>query len=167
MRKEIFIEKTSKYISITSYLIGRLPVPNVEQIVTYLSSDVSNVEFGKAIRNKLSESREISEEVFMHYWDNKSELKEFNEKEEKKIIEVYGYGNKRSLYKDTLFVSVSILNNKLIMTPLHQDGLGSYGTVIEDGKGVDFEYPVTLLLSPEELGKAVIDAFKHSTSIYK
>lgn len=52
------------------------------------------------------------------------------------------------------------------MTPLHQDGLGSYGT-IEDGKGVDFEYPVTLLLSPEELGKAVIDAFKHSTSIYK
>ncbi len=56
----------------------------------------------------------------------------------------------------------------LKITPLHQDGLGSYTSVRnKEGVAIKFEYSVNLLLFPEELGNKIIEAFKYSTSIYK
>ncbi|MFC1064292.1 contact-dependent growth inhibition system immunity protein [Pasteurella multocida] len=67
-----------------------------------------------------------------------------------------------------MFLSVSIYNNMLKITPLHQDGLGSYTSVRnKEGVAIKFEYSVNLLLFPEELGNKIIEAFKYSTSIYK
>ncbi|HDR1572148.1 TPA: CdiI family contact-dependent growth inhibition immunity protein, partial [Pasteurella multocida] len=48
----------------------------------------------------------------------------------------------------------------------HQDGLGTFGTARDRyGKAIEFTYSIDL--SDEELGKAVMDAFEYSTSIYK
>ncbi|MGC6360569.1 contact-dependent growth inhibition system immunity protein [Bisgaard Taxon 45] len=116
----------------------------------------------------MAESREITEEVFMYYWKNNSEIELFNSQEEKRIKEKYGYRNRKSIYKDSIFLSVSIYNDILKITPLHQDGLGSYTSVRnKEDIAIKFEYSVNLLLSSEELGNKIVEAFKYSTSIYK
>ncbi|MGC7560379.1 contact-dependent growth inhibition system immunity protein [Pasteurella sp. PK-2025] len=168
MKRDIFIVKTSRYISIASNLIGRLGIINPEQIVSYLDIDVSNSMLGNEVKKKLAESREITEEVFMYYWKNNSDIESFNSQEEKRIKEKYGYRNRKSIYKDSIFLSVSIYNNILKITPLHQDGLGSYTSVKnKEDTAIKFEYSVNLLLSSEELGNKIVEAFKYSTSIYK
>ncbi|MDG2944691.1 contact-dependent growth inhibition system immunity protein [Exercitatus varius] len=166
MKKGVFIELTSNYISIASELKGRMTVINPSQEVSYLDTKITDLNLGVEIKKKLSESHEITEDVFMNYWENRDEFNKKLQLKEEKIIKLYRYKNRKSLYKDTLFLSIGITNNILFITPLHQDGLGTFGTVRDkDGKGVEFEYPVNL--SDEELGKAVKEAFGYCTSIYR
>lgn len=166
MSKSLCIEKTSKYIYIMSELKGLMNVINPNQERVYLEPDISATELGRVIIKKFSESYEITQQEFYDLWNKREELNKQNKIEEKRIIELYKYKNIKELYKDTLFLSVSILNNILYVTPAHQDGLGTFGTVRDNsGKAVQFEYPTDL--SDEELGKAVMEGFKYCTSIYQ
>lgn len=165
MKKDILIEKSSKYISITSKLIGRLRFLNVEQEVYYLDLNISYSDLGKKIREKLSESREVSEEEFMYYWKNKEIMVEFTKNENKKIFSKYGYKNQKELYKDLFFLDVSIHNEALFIEPMHQNSLGGYTAASDkNGQAIEFKYPLNL--TDEELGKATMEAFKYCTSIY-
>lgn len=102
----------------------------------------------------------------MSYWNNKEIIKNFIKNEEQKVMHAYKYRSRKALYQDIDFLSIDILNNKLFITPLHQDGLASYTSVKgKDGFAIKFEYPLTI--TDEELGKVTIDAFKYCTSIYK
>lgn len=84
----------------------------------------------------------------------------------KKIISSYGYKSIREIYKDTIFLDILISNEILYITPTHQDGLGSFTTLIDkSGKSAQFEYNINL--TDEKLGEAVIEAFKYYTSIYQ
>ncbi|HDR0809145.1 TPA: CdiI family contact-dependent growth inhibition immunity protein, partial [Pasteurella multocida] len=80
--------------------------------------------------------------------------------------EEFLYKNRKEIYKNMDFLSVSILDKKVIITPLHQDSLNGY-TAIKDekGKSVKFEHPIDI--SDEELGKVVMEGVKYCTSIYK
>lgn len=165
MKKDIFLEKSSKFISITSKLISRLRFSDPNQIVSYLDINISYIKLGQEIRKKLNESEQITDEMFMYYWNNKEIIKEFNKNEEKRIMCNYNYKSRKALYQDMDFLSIEILNNKLLITPLYQDGLASYTSVKgKDGFAVKFEYPLTI--TDEELGKATMDAFEYCTSIY-
>lgn len=166
MKKYILIEKTSTYISIQSYLIGRLNIANIEREGEFISPEVSMGELGGFIKSQLAESREISADEFVELFNDRASIELFYKIKEKKIMDVYCYKNRRFIYKDTLFLSVLINNENLYVTPLHQDGLGTFGTVRDNsGKAVQFEYPTDL--SDEELGKAVMEGVKYCTSIYQ
>lgn len=166
MKRHVFIEKTSKYISVRSYLIGRFRLPDFKNEILYLETNVSMEVLGKSIDRKLYESRQIPETEFMELWSNRKEFEKFNELENKKIIREYGYKNKREICKDALFLNVSIYNDNIHITPSHQDGLCTYTTAIDkNGDSVEFEYPVNL--SYKELGEAVMKGFEYCTSIYK
>lgn len=166
MKKQVFLEVTSKYISIQSYLIGRLRLANIDRQPIFLDREVCFEELGKSVYSELEKSREISEIEFMYYWKNKELFSNFEEKIDREIIQTYGYKNHKDICKDSLFLGVQIYRDILYITPLHQDGLRSYGTVRDkSGKGVEFEYPINI--SNEELGKAVMEAFEYCTSIYK
>lgn len=166
MKKYILIEKTSKYISIQSYLIGRLNIANIEREGEFISPEVSMGKLGGFIKSQLAESREISVDEFVKLFNNRESVELFYKIKERKIMDVYCYKDRRFIYKDTLFLSVLINNESLYVTPLHQDGLGTFGTVKDNsGKAVQFEYPTDL--SDEELGKAVMEGFKYCTSIYQ
>ncbi|HDR1033444.1 TPA: CdiI family contact-dependent growth inhibition immunity protein, partial [Pasteurella multocida] len=54
LKKFIFIEKTSKYISISSYWVGRINLLNTQQTLIYLNPNVMSSDFGKAIKEKLN-----------------------------------------------------------------------------------------------------------------
>ncbi|QLB42035.1 CdiI family contact-dependent growth inhibition immunity protein [Mannheimia pernigra] len=166
MKKHVFLDVTSKYISIQSYLIGRVRLADINRQPIFLDREVCFEELGKAIFLELEKSREIPEKEFMYYWENGELFTSFEKKIDEQIIKTYGYKNHRDICKDSLYLSVQIYNNILYVTPYHQDGLRSYGTVRDkSGKGIEFEYPVGL--SDEELGKAVMEAFEYCTSIYK
>ncbi|EIJ70887.1 contact-dependent growth inhibition system immunity protein [Pasteurella bettyae] len=166
MKQSILIKKTDKFVLIYSYLVGRILRVDAKQQVSYSNTNIGDLDLGKKIREKLSESHSITEELFMDIWKHRNELDEILQKKEEEIIKKCGYKNKNAFQRDISFLSVDIRNNILFITPLHQDGLDSFETVRDkDGQGVEFEYPVNL--SDEELGKAVKDAFEYCTSIYR
>ena len=166
MKQSILIKKTNKFILIYSYLIARIHRMDAEQEIRYLDINISNLDLGKEIKKKLSESYSITEEVFMNIWKRRDELNEVLWRKEEEIIKQCGYKNKKAFQRDTSFLSVDVRGNILYVTPYHQDGLDSFGTVRDkEGKGIDFEYSVNL--SDEELGKAVMEAFEYCTSIYR
>ena len=102
----------------------------------------------------------------MNYLQRRNELDEILEQKEEAIAKQYDYKNKKAFQREISFLGVKINNNVLFITPYHQDGLDSFGTVRDkDGKGVEFEYPVNL--SDEALGKAVKEAFEYCTSVYR
>ncbi|MDG2944690.1 contact-dependent growth inhibition system immunity protein [Exercitatus varius] len=166
LQKQIFIEKTGKYISISSYWIGRISLLNTKQNLKYLAPDVSFSDFGVEIRKKLSESKIISEEFFIYHFNDEAGLSLFNKNEEKKIMLSYGYKSVKAICKDAVYLTVSVIDNNLIIRPTHQDGLGTF-TSVKDNVGNSVEFRYSINLSDEELGQAVMDAFKHCTSIYK
>lgn len=166
MKKDVFLEKSSKYISIQSYLIGRLGIPNIDRMPLFLDQNPAYDVLGKSIYTELENSIEISGEKFLYYWNNNELIDAFRNNVNLGIMKNYGYKNYRDICKDSLFLSVKIYNNILYITPYHQDGLGTFGTVRDkSGNAVKFEYPINL--SDEELGKAVMEAFEYCTSIYK
>lgn len=166
MKQSILIKKTSKVILIYSYLIARILRMDAKQEVSCLDINISNLNLGKEIKKKLSESHIITEDMFMNIWKRRGELDKLLQQKEENIINQYGYKNKKAFQREIHFLSVDVRNNILYVAPLHQDGLDSFGTVKDkDGKGVEFEYPINI--SDEELGKAVMEAFEYCTSIYK
>lgn len=166
LKQQVFVEKTSKYISISSYWIGRISLLNTEQVLRYLEANVSFYELGVALKEKLDESTRISEDFFIRHFNDDEGLLLFNQNEEKKVVSIYGYKNAKAICKDALYLTISLIDNALVIRPSHQDGLGTFTTAKnKEGKGIEFEYSVGL--SNEELGKAVMEAFEYCTSIYK
>lgn len=166
MKKSILIKKTSKVILIYGCVVARITRVDAKQEIIYLDANISDLNLGKEIKKKLSESYSITEEMFMNIWENRSELDKILLQKEEEIIRLCGYKNKKAFQREVSFLSVDVRNNILYVTPFHQDGLDSFGTVRDkDGNGVEFEYPVNL--SDEELGEAVMRAFEYCTSIYK
>ncbi|HDR1821715.1 TPA: CdiI family contact-dependent growth inhibition immunity protein, partial [Pasteurella multocida] len=100
LKKFIFIEKTSKYISISSYWVGRINLLNTQQTLIYLNPNVMSSDFGKAIKEKLNESDLISEDLFMFHFNDNEGLSLFNKNEEKKVMSVYGYKSAKAICKD-------------------------------------------------------------------
>ncbi|HDR1043956.1 contact-dependent growth inhibition system immunity protein [Pasteurella multocida] len=161
----VIVKRTDKFILVNYFLEGVLSVLDPKQDINLLSPNITYSALGKYIRENLSKSRKIdfdelraimtldSDDTFLKYL-------------EQKIKEEFSYKNKKEIYKNMDFLSVRIMNNKIIITPHHQDCLNGY-TAIEDEnrKWVRFEYPIDI--SDEELGKVVMEGFKYCTSIYK
>ncbi len=49
MKKDVIVEKTSKYISIQSYLIGRVSMTNINKSPVFLDTTTSLKKLGEAI----------------------------------------------------------------------------------------------------------------------
>ncbi|QIM62824.1 hypothetical protein A1D29_05710 [Pasteurellaceae bacterium Orientalotternb1] len=161
----VLIKKTEKFILVNYFLEGVISVLDPKQDINLLPPSVSYCSLGKTIRENLSKSRKIDFDELRRIMSLDSD-DTFLKSLEKKIKEEFLYKNRKEIYKNMDFLSVSIMNNKIIITPWHQDSLDGY-TAIEDEKRnwVRFEYPINI--SDEELGKAVIEGFEYCTSIYK
>lgn len=83
MNKYILLRKTSKYISIQSYLVGRLNIIDPEQEIIYLNLDVDYNYLGREIRKKLNECKKLSEHTLTYYLSNDEDLDNFLNSEEK------------------------------------------------------------------------------------
>lgn len=52
MKRDVLLEKSSKFISITSKLISKLRFTNPNQLVSYLDTNTSYINLGQEIRKK-------------------------------------------------------------------------------------------------------------------
>ena len=73
----------------------------------------------------------------------------------------YGYKTKKDLYKNMMYVDITVYNEQLILMPWHQEKPGAYGpTKNKDKDSVIIPADST----PEEIGKAVRLALSRCTS---
>ena len=127
--------------------------------------DISDLDLGRLIKEKLNESKEVSFEEFQAIF-NSEKMKGLQKNLEEEMKKRYGYKNKKSIYKDMSFLSLEQDASFIIIAPLHQDSLGGYsGISLPDNSPLEFKYDKNI--SDEELGKAVRQALTYCTSIYR
>ena len=163
--KSIFIEVNCDFILVTSLITGMLSMVNPDQDFIFNQVDITDSYFGKLVREKLDESREVSLQEFQAIF-NSEKMKGLQKRLEEEMKKRYGYKNKKSIYKDMSFLSLEQDNLYITISPLHQDSLdGSTGISLPDNSPLEFKYDKNI--SDEELGKAIRQAMTYCTSIYR
>ena len=163
--KSIFIEVNCDFILVTSLITGMLSMVNPDQDFIFNEVDISDLDLGRLIKEKLNESKEISFEEFQAIF-NSEKMKGLQKRLEEEMKKRYGYKNKKSIYKDMSSLSLEQDNLYITISPLHQDSLdGSTGISLPDNSALEFKYDKSI--SDEELGKAIRQALTYCTSIYR
>ena len=163
--KSIFIEVNCDFILVTSLITGMLSMINPDQDFIFNEVDISDLDLGRLIKEKLNESKEISFEEFQAIF-NSEKMEGLQKNLEEEMKKHYGYKNKKSIYKDMSSLSLEQDDLCITISPLHQDSLdGSTGISLPDNSPLEFKYDKNI--SDEELGKAVRRALTYCTSIYR
>ena len=163
--KSIFIEVNCDFILVTSLITGMLSMVNPDQDFIFNEVDISDLDLGKLIKEKLNESKEISFEEFQAIF-NSEKMEGLQKNLEEEMKKHYGYKNKKSIYKDMSSLSLEQDDLCITISPLHQDSLdGSTGISLPDNSPLEFKYDKNI--SDEELGKAIRQALTYCTSIYR
>ena len=163
--KSIFIEVNCDFILVTSLITGMLSMVNPDQDFIFNEVDISDLDLGKLIKEKLNESKEISFEEFQAIF-NSEKMEGLQKNLEEEMKKHYGYKNKKSIYKDMSSLSLEQDDLYITISPLHQDSLdGSTGISLPDNSPLEFKYDKNI--SDEELGKAIRQALTYCTSIYR
>ena len=120
----------------------------------YLTKEVADAEFGHTIRHALSLSRLVDpdDNDFFH----RDKVGERYKLWIAEAMEMWGYKNRKALFKKMNICSVKLLNNEMEVTPCSHERLESWGA-----KGMTKDDNITLpsSVSDEELGAAVKKAF--------
>ena len=163
--KSIFIEVNCDFVLVTSLITGMLSMVNPDQDFIFNEVDISDLDLGRLIKEKLNESKEISFEEFQAIF-NSEKMEGLQKNLEEEMKKHYGYKNKKSIYKDMSSLSLEQDDLCITISPLHQDSLdGSTGISLPDNSPLEFKYDKNI--SDEELGKAVRQALTYCTSIYR
>jgi len=163
--KAAFVRINKDFLLVTSFIRGMIAMTDPDQDFIFNEVDISDLDLGKLIKEKLNESKEISFEEFQAIF-NSEKMKGLQKRLEEEMKKRYGYKNKKSIYKDMSFLSLEQDNLYITISPLHQDSLdGSTGISLPDNSALEFKYDKSI--SDEELGKAIRQALTYCTSIYR
>lgn len=163
--KAAFVRINKDFLLVTSFIRGMIAMTDPDQDFVFNKVDITDSYFGKLVKEKLDESREVSLQEFQAMF-NSEKMKGLQKNLEEEMKKRYGYKNKKSIYKDMSFLSLEQDASFIIIAPLHQDSLGGYsGISLPDNSPLEFKYDKNI--SDEELGKAVRQALTYCTSIYR
>ena len=163
--KAAFVRINKDFLLVTSFIRGMIAMTDPDQDFIFNEVDISDLDLGKLIKEKLNESKEISFKEFQAIF-NSEKMKGLQKNLEEEMKKRYGYKNKKSIYKDMSFLSLEQEASFIIIAPLHQDSLGGYsGISLPDNSPLEFKYDKNI--SDEELGKAIRQALTYCTSIYR
>ena len=163
--KTVSVIVNNEFLLVTSIIRGMIGMTDPDQDFVFNKVDITDSYFGKLVKEKLDESREVSLQEFQAIF-NSEKMKGLQKRLEEEMKKRYGYKNKKSIYKDMSFLSLEQDNLYITISPLHQDSLdGSTGISLPDNSPLEFKYDKNI--SDEELGKAVREALTYCTSIYR
>ena len=163
--KAVSVRVNNEFLLVTSIIRGMIGMTDPDQDFVFNKVDITDSYFGKLVKEKLDESREVSLQEFQAIF-NSEKMKGLQKNLEEEMKKRYGYKNKKSIYKDMSFLSLEQDNLYITISPLHQDSLdGSTGISLPDNSPLEFKYDKNI--SDEELGKAVREALTYCTSIYR
>ena len=163
--KTVSVIVNNEFLLVTSIIRGMIGMTDPDQDFVFNKVDITDSYFGKLVKEKLDESREVSLQEFQAIF-NSEKMKGLQKNLEEEMKKRYGYKNKKSIYKDMSFLSLEQDASFIIIAPLHQDSLGGYsGISLPDNSPLEFKYDKNI--SDEELGKAIRQALTYCTSIYR
>ena len=163
--KTVSVIVNNEFLLVTSIIRGMIGMTDPDQDFVFNKVDITDSYFGKLVKEKLDESREVSLQEFQAIF-NSEKMKGLQKNLEEEMKKRYGYKNKKSIYKDMSFLSLEQDNLYITISPLHQDSLdGSTGISLPDNSPLEFKYDKNI--SDEELGKAIRQALTYCTSIYR
>ena len=163
--KAAFVRINKDFLLVASIIIGMIGMTDPDQDFVFNKVDITDSYFGKLVKEKLDESREVSLQEFQAIF-NSEKMKGLQKNLEEEMKKRYGYKNKKSIYKDMSSLSLEQDDLYITISPLHQDSLdGSTGISLPDNSPLEFKYDKNI--SDEELGKAVRQALTYCTSIYR
>ena len=163
--KTVSVIVNNEFLLVTSIIRGMIGMTDPDQDFVFNKVDITDSYFGKLVKEKLDESREVSLQEFQAIF-NSEKMKGLQKNLEEEMKKRYGYKNKKSIYKDMSFLSLEQDDLYITISPLHQDSLdGSTGISLPDNSPLEFKYDKNI--SNEELGKAIRQALTYCTSIYR
>ena len=163
--KAVLVRVNNEFLLVTSIIRGMIGMTAPDQDFVFNKVDITDSYFGKLVKEKLDESREVSLQEFQAIF-NSEKMKGLQKRLAEEMKKRYGYKNKKSIYKDMSFLSLEQDASFIIIAPLHQDSLGGYsGMSLPDNSALEFKYDKNI--SDEELGKAIRQALTYCTSIYR
>ena len=163
--KAVSVRVNNEFLLVTSIIRGMIGMTDPDQDFVFNKVDITDSYFGKLVKEKLDESREVSLQEFQAIF-NYEKMKGLQKNLEEEMKKRYGYKNKKSIYKDMSFLSLEQDDLYITISPLHQDSLdGSTGISLPDNSPLEFKYDKNI--SDEELGKAIRQALTYCTSIYR
>ena len=163
--KAVSVRVNNEFLLVTSIIRGMIGMTDPDQDFVFNKVDITDSYFGKLVKEKLDESREVSLQEFQAIF-NSEKMKGLQKRLEEEMKKRYGYKNKKSIYKDMSFLSLEQDDLYITISPLHQDSLdGSTGISLPDNSALEFKYDKSIL--DEELGKAIRQALTYCTSIYR
>ena len=163
--KTVSVIVNNEFLLVTSIIRGMIGMTDPDQDFVFNKVDITDSYFGKLVKEKLDESREVSLQEFQAIF-NSEKMKGLQKNLEEEMKKRYGYKNKKSIYKDMSFLSLEQDDLYITISPLHQDSLdGSTGISLPDNSPLEFKYDKSI--SDEELGKAIRQALTYCTSIYR
>ena len=163
--KTVSVIVNNEFLLVTSIIRGMIGMTDPDQDFVFNKVDITDSYFGKLVKEKLDESREVSLQEFQAIF-NSEKMKGLQKNLEEEMKKRYGYKNKKSIYKDMSFLSLEQDDLYITISPLRQDSLdGSTGISLPDNSPLEFKYDKNI--SDEELGKAVRQALTYCTSIYR
>ena len=124
--KAAFVRINKDFLLVTSFIRGMIAI--TDQDFIFNEVDISDLDLGRLIKEKLNESKEISFEEFQTIF-NSEKMKGLQKNLEEEMKKRYGYKNKKSIYKDMSFLSLEQEASFIIIAPLHQDSLGGYSEI--------------------------------------
>jgi len=163
--KTVSVIVNNEFLLVTSIIRGMIGMTDPDQDFVFNKVDITDSYFGKLVKEKLDESREVSLQEFQAIF-NSEKMKGLQKRLEEEMKKRYGYKNKKSIYKDMSSLSLEQDDLYITISPLHQDSLdGSTGISLPDNSPLEFKYDKNI--SDEELGKAIRQALTYCTSIYR
>lgn len=163
--KTVSVIVNNEFLLVTSIIRGMIGMTDPDQDFVFNKVDITDSYFGKLVKEKFDESREVSLQEFQAIF-NSEKMKGLQKRLEEEMKKRYGYKNKKSIYKDMSSLSLEQDDLYITISPLHQDSLdGSTGISLPDNSPLEFKYDKNI--SDEELGKAVREALTYCTSIYR
>ena len=163
--KTVSVIVNNEFLLVTSIIRGMIGMTDPDQDFVFNKVDITDSYFGKLVKEKLDESREVSLQEFQAIF-NSEKMNGLQKRLEEEMKKRYGYKNKKSIYKDMSSLSLEQDDLYITISPLHQDSLdGSTGISLPDNSPLEFKYDKNI--SDEELGKAVRQALTYCTSIYR
>ena len=163
--KTVSVIVNNEFLLVTSIIRGMIGMTDPDQDFVFNKVDITDSYFGKLVKEKLDESREVSLQEFQAIF-NSEKMKGLQKNLEEEMKKRYGYKNKKSIYKDMSSLSLEQDDLYITISPLHQDSLdGSTGISLPDNSPLEFKYDKNI--SDEELGKAIRQALTYCTSIYR
>lgn len=151
------------YFCICTMSRGMLRYAEPDADLLFLPPESGSAELGEALRIAMSRSRQVSPDEFQRIFNSGIIQKNHGDRE-KVAMSLYGYKNRREMYRSMNCCSVEQVDGMIDIYPQHHKSLDGFRGISNDGPEI---LHIPEVVSNAELGAALREGFRRCTSEVK